>query len=63
MLFKPNTMTPDLLTPNQLASRISELTDLITHMERIGYGHLATTIKADIYILNKELAKRNKTTL
>jgi len=53
-------MTPDLLSAAAIESRISELNNLILHMERMGYGHLATTIRADIYILNKELLKRKK---
>jgi hypothetical protein len=53
-------MTPDLLSTTAIESKIIEINSLILHMERMGYGHLATTIRADIYVLNKELLKRKK---
>lgn len=53
-------MTTDMMTSVQLESRIAELNALITYMERLSYGHMATTIRADIWVLEKELMKRKK---
>ena len=51
-------MQIDALTTPAIQSKIAALDDLIAHMDRVGYGHLGTTIRADLYLLKKELKKR-----
>lgn len=53
-------MTIDLLSISAIQSRIAELNALIARMESVGYGHLTTTIRADIWILEKEINRRKK---
>lgn len=51
-------MSIETMSPSALESRIAELNELVLHMERVGYGHMCTTIRADVEILRKELNKR-----
>lgn len=53
-------MTIDLLSISAIQSRIAELSALIAHMEKVGYGHMATTIRADRDIAVMELERRVK---
>lgn len=53
-------MTIDLLSISAIQSRIAELNALMAHMGKVGYGHLTTTIRADIWILEKEINRRKK---